>query len=188
MKEETSENEDLELSDFELLQTLPADYDTSPIQIGENQFAQLSDLSNAILKGGQEQMGTVFQVRKVIWNKNNTYFYGLNYWVCGFIRIEALSFIKSGFFNIFIYLFFIYCILNILLIGFQATTSGIYLRDGFRTYIPAKNGSNPDPGSEDDSTIPLVPKAVFVAIFAVGTRWDLKTIVFDPILISLETK
>jgi hypothetical protein len=66
LKEETSENEDLELNDFELLQTLPADYDTSPIQIGENQFAQLPDLSNAILKGGQEQMGMVFQVRKVI--------------------------------------------------------------------------------------------------------------------------
>ena len=51
-------------------------------------------------------------------------------------------------------------------INFQATTSGVYLRSDLNTFIPNMR----DQFNEDPHAISVVPKAAFVALFAVGVR------------------
>ena len=54
---------------------------------------------------------------------------------------------------------------------FSAFSNGVYLRQGFKPYLPLKG----DTRVENDRDIPIVPKATFVGLFAIGLRWVLQT-------------
>ena len=60
MKEEREED-DL-VSEVDFLEIVPANYDTSPMNVDEQHFDDLSDLSDAILSGKQRHLGKFFQV------------------------------------------------------------------------------------------------------------------------------
>jgi hypothetical protein len=49
----------------------------------------------------------------------------------------------------------------------SAFSNGVYLRQGFKPYLPLKGD---DTRVENDRDIPIVPKAAFVGIFAIGLR------------------
>jgi hypothetical protein len=49
---------------------------------------------------------------------------------------------------------------------FSAFSNGVYLRQGFKPYLPLKG----DTRVENDRDIPIVPKASFVGLFAIGLR------------------
>ena len=53
---------------------------------------------------------------------------------------------------------------------FTAFANGVYLREGLKPFMPLKA----DTRVESDRDIPVIPKADFVAVFAIGIRWALK--------------
>ncbi len=60
LKEEAPEAEELDMSEFVL--ECPHLYDVSAIDVGEETFTDLSDLSDSVLHMRQENVGKVFQV------------------------------------------------------------------------------------------------------------------------------
>ena len=49
---------------------------------------------------------------------------------------------------------------------FTAYANGVYLREGLKPYMPLKA----DTRVENDRDVPIIPKADFVAIFAIGIK------------------
>jgi hypothetical protein len=61
LKEEAPEAEELDMSELGL--ECPLLYDVSAIDVGEETFTDLSDLTDSVLHMRQENVGKVFQVR-----------------------------------------------------------------------------------------------------------------------------
>lgn len=96
-----SENDDPEPEEFDLLDTLPPDYDTSPVLASDSVYSNLYELSDAILSDCQDNFGRFF----------------------------------------------------------EASSSGVYLKNDIETDTEMSDGQL--------SSLPLVPSALFVGIFAV---------------------